>query len=133
MSTIAAIKTLVKDISILSNGLPPSIQQATKDDKIWSVMNTDQCDTVHKTFNQRFDAMFGEDCQDSAGHLQYVRKGKLGMGLVCSYLSKCDWADGFPLDIVKIKLWRLFVELKYLQYVANSTSLHSFVLFLTCI
>ena len=121
-TSVAAVQSLVNDITTLSNGLPSFIQQATKQDKIWSVMNTDQCDTVHETFNQRFDAMFREDCRDSAGHLQYIHKGKLGMGLVCSYLSKCDWADGFPLDIVEIKLQRLCVELKYLWYVATGVT-----------
>jgi hypothetical protein len=34
------------------------------------------------------------------------------MGLASSYLSKIDWAHGFPLDIVEIKLRRLLTELK---------------------
>jgi hypothetical protein len=120
--TVAAIKTLVKEITTLSNSLPPFIQQGTKDDKIWSVMNTDQGKTAHETFNRRFDAMFGEDCRDPAGRLQHIRRGKLGMGLVCSYLSKCNWVDGFPLDLVEIKLQRLIAELTHLQYVAKLPS-----------
>jgi hypothetical protein len=72
---------------------------------------------AHKTFNRHFDAMFGEDCQDAAGHLQYIHRGKLGLGHVCSYLSKIDWADDFPLGIVAIKLQRLLMELKHLQYI----------------
>jgi hypothetical protein len=72
---------------------------------------------AHETFNRHFDAMFGEDCQDTSGHLQYVCKGKLGLGRVCSYLSKIDWADNFPLDIVEIKLQRLITELKHFQYI----------------
>lgn len=119
MPTVSSIKTLVREIATLSNGLPLSVQQGTKDDKIWLVMNTDQCETEYETFNKRFDAMFGEDCRDSAGRLQYVRKGKLGMGLICAYLSKRNWADGFPLDLVEIKLQRLAAELKYLKYVTN--------------
>ena len=109
--TIAAVKTLVNDITALSTKLPPFVQQATKGDKIWSVMNTDERNTVHETFNRRFDAMFGEDCHDSSGRLQYVRKGKLGMELVCSYLSNCDWGDGLPLAIVKIKLQRVLKQI----------------------
>ncbi|KAF8815620.1 hypothetical protein BYT27DRAFT_7224858 [Phlegmacium glaucopus] len=116
-ASLAIIKTLVKDIITLSNFLPSSVQQGTKDDKIWSVMNSDECDTPHKTFNKHFDAMFGEDCRDSTGRLQYIHRGKLGLGLVSLYLSKIDWVDGFPLDIVEIKLQRLVAELKYLQYV----------------
>ena len=117
MSTISEIKTLVKAITTLSNALPQSVQQGTKEDKIWSVMNTEERETAHETFNKRFDAMFGEDCRDASGRLQYVRKGKLGLGRVCSYLSKIDWADNFPLDIVEIKLQRLITELKHFQYV----------------
>ena len=46
-----------------------------------------------------------------------VCKGRLGLGHVCSYLSKIDWADNFPLDIVEIKLQGLIRELKHFQYV----------------
>ena len=81
------------------------------------VMHTEERETAHKTFNRRFDAMFGEDCRDPAGRLHYIRRGKLGLGCVCAYLSEIDWADNFPLDIVKIKLRRLFTELQYHQYV----------------
>ena len=104
MTTISEIKTLIKAITTLSNSLPQSVQQGTKEDKIWSIMNTEECETAHETFNRRFDAMFGEDCRDDAGCLLYICKGKLGLGRVCSYLSKIDWADDFPLDIVEIKL-----------------------------
>jgi hypothetical protein len=42
-----------------------------------------------------------------------------GESLVTSYLSKIDWANGFPLDIVELKLQCLLMELRHLQYVAN--------------
>ena len=32
------------------------------DDKIWAVMNSDNGEMPHETFNKRFDAMFSEDC-----------------------------------------------------------------------
>ena len=82
-------------------------------------MNSDKLETPHETFNQQFDAMFAEDCRDSVGHLHYVRQGKLGMGLVVSYLSKINWTTGFPLDLVELKLQRLITELKNLQYVSH--------------
>ena len=119
---------LVKDITTLSNALPQSIQQGMKDDKIWHVMNAGECDMGHETFNCRFDALFGEDCQDTSGRLLHIRRGKLGLGLVTSYLSKINWAHGFPLDIVKIKLQRLLTELKQLQHMANFTFLMNYVL-----
>ncbi|KAM6495523.1 hypothetical protein JOM56_008229 [Amanita muscaria] len=121
----ATIKTLVKDITTLSINLPLSIRHGTKDDKIWSVMNSDERDTAHETFNRRFDAMFGEDCRDSAGRLQYIRRGKHGLGMVVSYLSKLDWEDGFPLDIVEIKLQRLIAELRHLWRVSSATEADS--------
>jgi hypothetical protein len=117
MSTVSEIKALVKIITTLSNGLPQSIPLGTKKDKIWMVMHTEERETAHETFNRRFDAMFGEDCRDTAGRLQHIRKGKLGLGSICAYLSKIDWADNFPLDIVEIKLQRLIAELQHHQYV----------------
>ena len=114
MSTLAIIKQLVKEIGTLSNTLSDSVPKGTKDDKIWAVMNSQERDTPHETFNQRFDALFAEDCRDSAGRLHFVRQGKLGMTLVVSYLSKISWTS-FPLDLVELKLRRLIKELKYLQ------------------
>jgi hypothetical protein len=90
-------------------------------------MNTNELDTPHETFNRRFDAMFAEDCRNSDGHLHYVRQGKLGMGLVVSYLSKINWTTGFPLDLVELKLQRLVTELKSLQYVFG------FIIICTCL
>jgi len=97
MSTPAAtIRQLVKEISTLSNSLSDSVPKGLKDDKIWSVMNTEERDTPHETFNRRFDAMFAEDCRDSDGRLHHVRQGKLGMGLVVSYLLKITGLRAFP-------------------------------------
>jgi hypothetical protein len=115
---VAEIGSLVTGICTLANALPPSVPNGSKDDKIWAVMNSDDGKTPHETFNKRFDAMFGEDCRDSHGCLHHVRRGKLGIGLVCSYLTKLDWTD-FPLDLAEIKLQRLLVELKHLQCVSN--------------
>ena len=47
--------------------------------------------------------MFGEDCRDLHGCLHHVCRGKLEMGLVCSYLTNLDWTD-LPLDLAEIKL-----------------------------
>jgi hypothetical protein len=80
MSALETIKQLVKEISMLSNSLSDMVLKGSKDDKIWSVMNTKEGDTLHETFNRRFDALFGEDCHDSCGCLHYVCQGKLGMG-----------------------------------------------------
>ena len=115
MPSIAEIKALVKEITLASNRLPSSIQQGSKNDKIWSVLNAGTGETAHETFNKRFDALFAEDCRDSTGRLHHIRRGKLGMGLVCSYLSQVDWDDGFPFDLVEIKLKRLAGELNILR------------------
>ena len=116
MSTVSEIKAFIKIIATLSNSLPKSIPLGTKEDEIWTVMHTEEGKTAHETFNRPFDAMFGEDCQDTAGRLQHIGKGKLGMGNVCTYLSKIDWADNFPLDIIEIKLQQLIAELQHHQY-----------------
>jgi hypothetical protein len=118
MSTVATIRLLVKEITSLSLSLADSVPKGSKDDKIWAVLNADERDSPHETFNSRFDALFAEDCRDADGRLHHLRQGKLGMGLVVSYLSKINWAD-FPLDIVELKLRRLIAELRYLQYVFN--------------
>lgn len=109
-------KQLVKKISALSSSLSDAVPKGSKTDKIWSVMNTEEGDSPHETFNRRFDALFGEDCRDSHGRLHHVRQGKLGMGLVVSSLSKVDWTN-FPLDLVELKLQRLIAELQHLQCV----------------
>lgn len=113
------VKQLVREISTLSCSLSDAVPKGLKGDKIWVVMNTEEGETSHETFNRRFDALFGEDCRDSDGHLQHVRQGKLGMGTVVSYLSKINWTSGFPLDLVELKLKRLITELRLLQYVSN--------------
>ncbi len=114
MPPITVIKVLMKEITAASNCLPSSIQQGSKNDKIWNVLNVDAGKMAHETFNKQFDALFAEDCYDSAGHLHYICRGKLGMGLICSYLLQINWDDGFPLDLVEIKLKRLANELKVL-------------------
>ena len=112
--TLTTIKLLIKEISTLSSSLSDSVPKGSKDDKIWSVINSEERDNPHETFNRRFDAMFAEDCRDSDGRLHHLRQGKLGINLVVSYLSKINWT-GFPLDLVEIKLQRLITELKFLQ------------------
>jgi hypothetical protein len=110
MSTPEAIKQLVKQISALSNTLSDAVLKGAKSDKIWSVMNSGEGDSPHETFNHHFDALFGEDCQDSDGHLHHLRQGKFRMSVIISYLSKIDWTDGFPLDLVELKLNRLVLS-----------------------
>jgi hypothetical protein len=88
-------------------------------------MNTEERDTPHETFNRRFDVLFGEDCRNPDGRLLHVRQGKLGMGLITSYLSRISW-DGFPLDIVELKLRRLLAELKLLQCVFTFSIFYSY-------
>jgi hypothetical protein len=107
---------------MLSNALPLSIPQDTKADKIWNMMKVDECDTAHKTFNMRFDTMFGENCQDSGGHLHHISRGKFGLGCVYSYLAKIDWSNDFPLDLVEIKLQCLLTELRHIWCMAGLNS-----------
>jgi hypothetical protein len=115
MSTIQGIQLLVKNIVALSSSLPKSVPNATTQDKIWIVMHTQEGETTFETFNKRFDALFGEDCRDADGHLHHIRQGKNGMGLVCAYLNKIKWTSNIPLDLVEIKLQRLFTELQHLR------------------
>ena len=104
MSTPETVKQLFKEISTLSSSLSDAVPRGSKDDKIWSVMNMKEGDIPHETFNRQFDALFGEDCCDPGGCLHHIRQGKLGMGLIISYLSKINWTKDFPLDLVELKL-----------------------------
>jgi hypothetical protein len=72
MSTLATIRLLVKEIGVLSNSLSDAVLKGSKNDKIWSVMNTEECNIPHETFNQQFDVLFAEDCRDSDGRLHHV-------------------------------------------------------------
>jgi len=116
MSTLTTINLLIKEIDVLLNSLSDAVPKGSKDNKIWSVIEAEEHDTPHETFNRRFDTLFGEDCCNSDGRLHHVHQGKFGMGLIVSYLSKINWT-GFPLDLVELKLQCLITELRYLQYV----------------
>ena len=76
MTTIAAIKALVKEIGTLPNTLSASVPKASKDDKIWSVMNTEEHETPQETFNRWFDVMFAAilmvGCPESWKRIKYV-------------------------------------------------------------
>ena len=104
MSALETVKSLVKEITALANTLLDAVPKGTKDNKIWSIMNTTEGDTPHETFNQHFDALFGEDCHDTGSCLQHVHQGKLRMSLVISYLLKINWTQNFPLDLMELKL-----------------------------
>ncbi|KAI9459816.1 hypothetical protein F5148DRAFT_1150803 [Russula earlei] len=82
---------------------------------------------AHETFNCQFDALFGEDCHDPGGHLHHIRQGKLGMGLVVSYLLKINWTN-FPLDLIELKLEHLIGELKHLHEMPQLSFQHKAVL-----
>ena len=51
MSTLATVRQLIKDITSLSTSLSDSVPQGSTDDKIYRVMNTEEHDTPHETFN----------------------------------------------------------------------------------
>ena len=93
MSTLATVKLLVKTISVLSNSLSDAVLKGSKDDKIWSVMNIEECDTPNETFNRWFNALFVEDWCNPDGHIHHVYQGKLRMSLLVPYLLKINWTS----------------------------------------
>lgn len=111
---------LIQGIIALAHKLPDTIPDATKEDVICTAMKTTG-DTDWETFNRRFDAVFGDDCRDADGRLKYLRRGRLGLTAVCSYLQRVPDQKGMPLDLVNIKLERLLDELKF--YVKRSVVL----------
>ncbi|KAH9981927.1 hypothetical protein BJV77DRAFT_1073197 [Russula vinacea] len=115
MPTISEIQLLVKNVAALSNSLPRSVPNGTTKDKIWAIMHTQDGETMFETFNKRLDALFGEDCRDSDGHLYHIHQGKNGMGLICTYLNQIKWTLDIPLDLVKIKLPQLSFQQKAVE------------------
>ena len=77
MPSLGEIQLLVHKIVSLACNSIFSAQNATKYDydKIYKVMHTTDGETPHETFNRWFDALFGEDCRNSSGHLREARNG----------------------------------------------------------
>lgn len=112
---------LVNTIGKLVKQLPSSVLEATRQDKIYRVMTgpIPKGETQHETFNRRFDALFGEDCRDPNGRLRHVMRGRAGMMLVSSYLTRIVDNDDIKKQaaIVALKLERLKAELEHLWHV----------------
>jgi hypothetical protein len=51
-----------------------------------------------ETFNQHFDILFREHCQDENGCLVHIQRRKYGMDAVCKYLKTMTW-ESFLLDM----------------------------------
>lgn len=111
-----ALEQLVQDITDFSKRLPAEIQEATKDDKIYTVMTKVKGDTPWETFNRRFDILFSEDCRDGNGRLHHIRRGRHGMNVVAAYLSRVVNEDQLKgvYDLAALKLTRLRDELRVL-------------------
>ncbi|TFY51404.1 hypothetical protein EVJ58_g10588 [Rhodofomes roseus] len=109
---------LVNTISTLIKRLPPTIPEGTREDRIFKVMTgpIPKGEPHHETFNRRFDALFGEDCRDHNGRLQHIRRGRAGMMLVTTYLTRIIDKDDVKKQaaIVALKLERIKTELEYL-------------------
>ena len=62
--------------------------EGKRDGKLYWVMTNDNYrgETLWETFNKRFDATFGEDCQNAEGRLENVCHGRFGMDIVTMYL-----------------------------------------------
>ncbi|TFY61097.1 hypothetical protein EVJ58_g4726 [Rhodofomes roseus] len=116
---------LVNTISTLIKRLPPTIPEGTREDKIFKVMTgpIPKGEPHHETFNRRFDALFGEDCRDHNGRLQHIRRGRAGMMLVTTYLTRIIDKDDVKKQaaIVAMKLERIKSELEYLCENAGDT------------
>lgn len=113
-----ALIQLVNTISVLVKQLPPTVPEATREDKIQRVMTgpIPRGEPHHEMFNRRFDALFGEDCRDEDGRLLHVKRGRSGMMLVSTYLNRIIDTDDMKKQaaVVIIKLERLKNELEYL-------------------
>ncbi|KAJ7710719.1 hypothetical protein B0H17DRAFT_5085 [Mycena rosella] len=111
------ILDLIKRMGKLSSQLPETVPEASAADKVHRVITTVHGidDTVARTFNRRFDVLFGEDCRDSDGRLENIRRGDDGMKCVVTYLQSIHWESaGVPVDLAQQKLTRVIDELQYL-------------------
>ncbi|KZT64308.1 hypothetical protein DAEQUDRAFT_741379 [Daedalea quercina L-15889] len=119
------LEQLVQDITELSKKLPGSVPEATKDDKIYTVMTSVTGNSHWGTFNRRFDILFGEDCRNEEGRLHYIRRGRHGMAKVTSYLNRVivdeNTLKGFYTPAT-VKLERLKAELEVLAIQSNKSS-----------
>jgi hypothetical protein len=123
------VSLIIQRITFLSKNLPTNIAMATKDDKLYSVFTRPSKETEWMTFNANFDAVFAEDrhCRDKeTGRLQFVRRGALGMELVCDFLLRTRLQE-LPLELVTGKLKRLETELACLVYVLNGSMLQIYL------
>ena len=59
-----------------------------REGKLYQVLtNNNYCgETPWETFNKHMDATFGEDCQNTEGHLENMCQGWFGMDIVTKYL-----------------------------------------------
>lgn len=105
---------LIQRILALSPTLPDTIPLAEKDDTICTAMNKTG-ESPWATFNRRFDAIFGEDTRNDSGRLQHLRRGRLGLKAVCTYLERVLDQPGLLYDLMDIKLERLIRELEFYQ------------------
>ena len=112
LSSISSITTLCKE-------LPMTISHGSKRCKIYEVLSGPEGENAWHTFNQRFDALFGEDCRDEEGRLHHICHGEYGMDKVIKYLSTMDLGS-LLLDLVDIKLNWLKEELEFLSCVSLS-------------
>ena len=107
---------VLNHIYTLSQHLPLSVPLAVQADSIYTVMISPEGESWWQTINKRFDVLFGEDCHNANGRLLHIHHGPLRMDLVCSYLREID-ITWMPIDIMSLKVLRLYEELKYLTWV----------------
>jgi hypothetical protein len=117
MAAVTAASLIVKLIS-LCQGLPASVPKAKKDDQIYRVITDVSEANPWQSFNRKFDILFGEDCRDNKGYLSNIRRGRYGMGAVCTYLKSINTEDSwFLAELAVIKLERICQELIKLKCV----------------
>lgn len=105
---------LIQRILELVPTLPDTVPEASKEDVIYTAMKKTG-ESAFATFNRRMDAIIGEDTRNEEGRLQYIRRGRLGLKAVCTYLERVLDLPGLQYDLMDIKLERLVQELEFYQ------------------
>jgi len=119
----------LKLVKSLAGCLLLTLPIATKNNKIFEVFENIPVPTdgsAHwKTFNCRFDILFGEDVRDLQGRLLHVKRGELGMDLIIIYLEEATVAGFLLWDLAAKKLERLVTEFEVLMYVIHEAFVDS--------
>ena len=76
MAQLPSFQVSVSEINVLCSEFPMTVQNGSNWCKINQVLSLEEGESAWQTFNQRLDALFGENCRDAAGQLCHICHGE---------------------------------------------------------